>query len=427
MGKDGNHERKVWTTTSTWTSHLHPLSGSHSLFSFCSFLTLLLSHFFNLFWNKGRGNDYQCKKTNRNGESFHRSSSWTWHLPSFPSTCLRIPGSLPPSPSLLSFHNLTHRSLFDSDMGRKDIISSKTHHIPPITVWKNSNEEINWKKNFVFKKESHWSLFLVGGTIDSTGIHFLPSSMQPPFSEHDILSVWHQASRFIDLIWWTTRWLQWRMVLQSVWILLPISSRNSSTRLKILENPSMLVSSPTLKSILPIGNNPFSPLPPLPSSLLHHPLARSHKTTPPLSQFSNEGGSLRNMMEFEDSGIPWRNACFLAMGMHLIFPNTSLMTCPLISFLMENSGIVLITPLSHTLALTVNKFAGLGGTISKNRWRLHCDNLMTRFTGIPSNSWSLTSPHPRILILNDINNYVLFNHLPLSLSLTHSYPQHTSW
>jgi len=51
-----------------------------------------------------------------------------------------------------------------------------------------------------------------------------------------------------------------------------------------------------------------------------------------------QGGCLRNMMEFEDSGIPTSGQCTLGLGRNLIFLKKSLMTCHLIYFLMENYG-----------------------------------------------------------------------------------------
>ena len=163
---------------------------------------------------------------------------------------------------------------------------------------------------------------------------------------------------------------------------------NKSKRLRILGNPSMLVFSPILPLIPPIGKVFLISLPRLLLAL----------------NIEFSGGCLRNTTDCEDSGIPWRKPCSLGAGTNSIFLKRLLMTCHLIHSLMENYGIectLRIGTANHSLL-------GLGGTTFKNQWRLHTGWIMIRSIGIHSDSWCLIFPHPKEPILNDINNYVCF-------------------
>jgi len=96
--------------------------------------------------------------------------------------------------------------------------------------------------------ESHWSLFLVGGTNNSKG-NVLASSLW--VINQSI--AWQQQLHCNVSIWEHFFQLEIKEF-PSMNHLHQDSLTNKSLKLKILENPSMLVSSPILPSIQPIGN-----------------------------------------------------------------------------------------------------------------------------------------------------------------------------
>ena len=134
--------------------------------------------------------------------------------------------------------------------------------------------------------------------------------------------VLQQPSRSVDL----NLLPRCRMLGMGKWstrLLRRTSSQDMWKELKTLGNPSILVSSPTPKPIQRIGIQFW----------WFYLLASEFILFLEIS-----GGCLRNMMEFEDSGIPWSKPCSLAQERNLIFLNISLMTCHLICFWMENYG-----------------------------------------------------------------------------------------
>jgi len=134
--------------------------------------------------------------------------------------------------------------------------------------------------------------------------------------------VLQQPSRSVDL----NLLPRCRMLGMGKWstrLLRRTSSQDMWKELKTLGNPSILVSSPTPKPIQRIGIQFW----------WFYLLASEFILFLEIS-----GGCLRNMMAFEDSGIPWRRPCSLELGSRSIFPKKWLMTCHRISFLMENYG-----------------------------------------------------------------------------------------